>query len=203
MGFHRCAYRPHQRVVPSCADTSEGDVRGWDGDAEVRSPGRWPWSSFGVTNRSRTMNRYGTMAMKHWAKWLPQRYTQIENPQTFSTDLGQQIEDQVIDLAATMQANQAPEPNYRISTTTSRCTRRGARGPGGQGLDEGTAGGVQQRPRRQAGAQRCHPQCEQLQGCLRPCSVDAADGQVQLHQALGGREITAGACRWTPPRRPC
>ena len=27
------------------------------------------------------MNRYGLMARKHWARWLPERYAQIEDPE--------------------------------------------------------------------------------------------------------------------------
>ena len=34
------------------------------------------------------MNRYGLMAQKHWVRWLPARYAQIEDPGSFFSELG-------------------------------------------------------------------------------------------------------------------
>lgn len=58
------------------------------------------------------MNRYGQIAMKHWQRWLPTRYSQIENPQRFFQDLGRQIEDQVLDLTPQIERRQQPSPDY-------------------------------------------------------------------------------------------
>lgn len=58
------------------------------------------------------MNRYGHIAMTHWKRWLPNRYSQIENPQQFFQDLGQQIEDQVLDLTPQIERRQQPSPDY-------------------------------------------------------------------------------------------
>lgn len=41
------------------------------------------------------MNRYGRLAQQHWAKWRPNQLRQIEDPETFFTDLGQEVETQI------------------------------------------------------------------------------------------------------------
>jgi len=38
------------------------------------------------------MNRYGRIAHQHWQRHLPDRYRQISDPQTFFTELGEQIQ---------------------------------------------------------------------------------------------------------------
>lgn len=42
------------------------------------------------------MNRYATMAREHWRRHLPDRYRQIQDPQTFFAQLGEQIQLEVI-----------------------------------------------------------------------------------------------------------
>jgi len=44
------------------------------------------------------MNRYGIMARDYWKTHLPERYRTLENPETFFTDLGEQIEQRVDEL---------------------------------------------------------------------------------------------------------
>jgi hypothetical protein len=44
------------------------------------------------------MNRYGATARDYFRDYLPTRYSQIENPDEFFRDLGQQIQDQIVDL---------------------------------------------------------------------------------------------------------
>jgi hypothetical protein len=44
------------------------------------------------------MNRYGATAQKYFRDFLPDRYSQIEDPEEFFQDLGQQIQDQITDL---------------------------------------------------------------------------------------------------------
>ena len=50
-----------------------------------------------------TVNRYGAMARRHWARWLPQRYAMISDPDSFFSALGEeaarQIEELTLDLA--------------------------------------------------------------------------------------------------------
>lgn len=45
------------------------------------------------------MNKYGRLAMNHWKEVDPDRYAQIPNPQEFFSNLGEQVETQVFDLA--------------------------------------------------------------------------------------------------------
>jgi hypothetical protein len=45
------------------------------------------------------MNRYGLMAQKHWARWLPARYARIEDLGSFFSDLGRQAAEQIDSLA--------------------------------------------------------------------------------------------------------
>lgn len=41
------------------------------------------------------MNRYGRLAQQHWAKWRPNQLSQIPDPETFFTDLGEEVERQI------------------------------------------------------------------------------------------------------------
>jgi hypothetical protein len=41
------------------------------------------------------MNHYGAQAMRHWRSHLPTRFAQITDPETFFTDLGEQVETEV------------------------------------------------------------------------------------------------------------
>lgn len=44
------------------------------------------------------MNHYGTQAQNHWRTHLPQSYSQITDPTTFFTELGERVETQIVDL---------------------------------------------------------------------------------------------------------
>jgi hypothetical protein len=44
------------------------------------------------------MNRYGVLARDHWQTHLPDRYRALEDPQTFFTELGEQIQERVDEL---------------------------------------------------------------------------------------------------------
>jgi len=59
------------------------------------------------------MTDYGAMAQRHWATWLPQRYSQIPEPKTaFFTDLGRQVELAIEDLALTLEGPDEPGETY-------------------------------------------------------------------------------------------
>lgn len=58
------------------------------------------------------MNHYGSRAMAHWQRWLPNRYAQIPAPQTFFTDLGQQVADQVAELSTQLAGDDPPDETY-------------------------------------------------------------------------------------------
>ncbi len=45
------------------------------------------------------MTDYARMAQQHWARWLPNRYSQIPNPTEFFSTLGHRVELEIEDLA--------------------------------------------------------------------------------------------------------
>jgi hypothetical protein len=44
------------------------------------------------------MNRYGVIAQRHWARWLPRQYATIGDPESFFTALGEEVARQIDDL---------------------------------------------------------------------------------------------------------
>jgi hypothetical protein len=44
------------------------------------------------------MNRYGVIAQRHWARWLPRRYAAIGDPGSFFAALGEEVARQIDDL---------------------------------------------------------------------------------------------------------
>jgi len=46
-----------------------------------------------------SMNRYGAMAMRHWARWLPRQYAAISDTSAFFTTLGEEVAWQIDELA--------------------------------------------------------------------------------------------------------
>ncbi len=71
------------------------------------------------------MNRYGVMARSHWARWLPQRYAAISDPDSFFSALGQETARQVEELAAELAGEDQPGEGYlekagRLTTARSQ-----------------------------------------------------------------------------------
>ena len=58
------------------------------------------------------MNRYGLMAQKHWARWLPSRYAQIEDPDSFFSDLGRLTAERIDSLALDLAGDDRPGEGY-------------------------------------------------------------------------------------------
>ena len=58
------------------------------------------------------MNRYGTIAREHWARWLPARYAAIEDPDSFFSDLGSQAEARIDSLAAGLAGDDPPAEGF-------------------------------------------------------------------------------------------
>ena len=58
------------------------------------------------------MNRYGAMARSHWARWLPQQYTAISDPDSFFSILGQETEQQIDDLVTELAGDGQPGEDY-------------------------------------------------------------------------------------------
>ncbi len=59
-----------------------------------------------------TVNQYGEMARRHWARWLPTRFAAIGNPQTFFTHLGEEAEQKVDALAWELAGDDPPGEDY-------------------------------------------------------------------------------------------
>jgi len=58
------------------------------------------------------MTHYGSMAQRHWARWLPRRYATIENPDSFFADLGDQASDRIAELAEQFAGDPPPGEEY-------------------------------------------------------------------------------------------
>jgi hypothetical protein len=58
------------------------------------------------------MNRYGAMARSHWARWLPQRYATIEDPDSFFSTLGEEAARQIDELTAELAGDDQPGEGY-------------------------------------------------------------------------------------------
>lgn len=58
------------------------------------------------------MNHYGAMARRHWARWLPERYAAISDPDSFFLNLGEEAASQIADLAADLAGSDPPGEGY-------------------------------------------------------------------------------------------
>jgi hypothetical protein len=58
------------------------------------------------------MNRYGEMARRHWARWLPSQYAAIEDPESFFTDLGERASERIAELADQFAGDDRPGEVY-------------------------------------------------------------------------------------------
>ncbi len=58
------------------------------------------------------MNEYGTMAQRHWKRWLPTRYSQIPDPDKFFATLGEEIQTRVQELSTALAGNDPPKEEY-------------------------------------------------------------------------------------------
>lgn len=67
------------------------------------------------------MNQYGSLAMQHWRRWLPLRYSKIGDPQEFFSSLGETVSSQVDQLA-----DQLAGPDQRDESTLAKMGRLNA-----------------------------------------------------------------------------
>ncbi len=58
------------------------------------------------------MNHYGSIAQRHWARWLPRRYAMIDNPDNFFADLGDRASDRIAELADQFAGDPPPGEGY-------------------------------------------------------------------------------------------
>lgn len=96
----RCRWHGGRNLLFSGKDDS------WLRDGGGPPTSRW-LSTSSEWERTSAMNNYGQTVQQHWKTWLPSRYAQIEDPTTFFASVGEQIEDQVTQSAAAMEAEQA------------------------------------------------------------------------------------------------
>jgi hypothetical protein len=73
-----------------------------------------------------TMNHYGLMAQKHWRRWLPRRYSEIQNPQSFFSTLGEEVSQAIGDLAPDLAGDSPPGETYLSRTGRLTAARRQA-----------------------------------------------------------------------------
>ena len=71
------------------------------------------------------MNRYGLMAQRHRAQWLPQRYATISEPDSYFSTLGQDVAQQIEDLTLELAGDDRPGEQYlakagRLTAARSR-----------------------------------------------------------------------------------
>lgn len=83
-----------------------------------------------------TMNPYGAKARNHWKKWLPKRYSQIEDPETFFSNLGEEIEGQVEELSpdSGRQRSAGGELSRQARALEHGAPQRGVSGVEGDGV---------------------------------------------------------------------
>jgi hypothetical protein len=58
------------------------------------------------------MNHYGDIAREHWARWLPQQYAAIEDPDSFFSDLGSRASERIAELASEFAGDGPPGEGY-------------------------------------------------------------------------------------------
>jgi len=71
------------------------------------------------------VNRYGLMAQRHWAQWLPQRYATISEPDSYFSTLGQEAAQRIEELTLELAGDDQPGEEYlakagRLTAARSR-----------------------------------------------------------------------------------
>ena len=59
-----------------------------------------------------SMNRYGVMARRHWARWLPRQYAAIGDPESVFTMLGEEVARQIDDLIDELAGDIGQDDSY-------------------------------------------------------------------------------------------
>jgi hypothetical protein len=72
------------------------------------------------------MNQYGTRAKQHWQKFLPERFSQLEDPDSFFSALGEQIDERVQELSLAMAGDDPPGEDYLAKLGRLNMTRLNA-----------------------------------------------------------------------------
>ena len=72
------------------------------------------------------MNHYGEMARSHWARWLPARYSQIQDPDSYFAALGLEVARRVGDLMLDLAGQDPPGEDYLAKVARLNAARRQA-----------------------------------------------------------------------------
>ena len=83
------------------------------------------------------MNHYGTMAQRHWARWLPQRYAAIQDPDSFFSALGEEVAQRIGGLMLDLAGDDPPGEDYLSQAGPAE--RRPQPGRGDPSAGAGTA----------------------------------------------------------------
>ena len=98
-GWRRCRWQGGRQITVSMEAVS------WQDDVDEPAMSSWYSTSSEWESRS-VMNNYGQRVMSHWQTWLPSRYSQLEDPISFFTSVGEQVEEQVLQISGAMEAEQ-------------------------------------------------------------------------------------------------
>ena len=69
------------------------------------------------------VNRYGQMAQNHWRQWLPGRYAQITDPDSFFASLGEEAQTRIQDLMMDLAGDDPPGEGYLAKTARLNTAR--------------------------------------------------------------------------------
>jgi hypothetical protein len=58
------------------------------------------------------MNEYGRMALDHWRRWLPERYSQIEDANSFFSTLGDEVATRIAGLTLELAGEDPPGETF-------------------------------------------------------------------------------------------
>lgn len=67
--------------------------------------------------------RYGTQARAHWTRWRPTQLAQIPDPEGFFAELGEQVEQQVDQMASDLAGQDVPGESYLAKVGRLRMAR--------------------------------------------------------------------------------
>jgi hypothetical protein len=77
-------------------------------------------------NQPVEMNQYAVIAQAHWKQWLPNRYRQIQDPDSFFSALGEDIQDRVEELSYAIAGDDPPNETYLQKLGRLNMARRDA-----------------------------------------------------------------------------
>lgn len=73
------------------------------------------------------MNEYGLQAMRHYQRWLPEQFDQIEDPESHFATLGEQAADRIFEIEDEIFRNGTPSEDYLIEVGRRNMARMTAR----------------------------------------------------------------------------